>query len=122
MPAMNLKKMSVDELLSLRSEVDGQLAQKQRELQEALRKLESRVSGTASKAVGKISPLKGGKVKPKYRSPDGETWAGRGARPRWLAGLLKQGRRLDEFLIDRSQKVMRGRKTSSRRTSKRKAA
>jgi DNA-binding protein H-NS len=30
------------------------------------------------------SALRGKKVAPKYRGPPGETWAGRGAKPRWL--------------------------------------
>jgi DNA-binding protein H-NS len=123
MPAVNLKKMSVDELLSLRSEVDGQLAQKQRELRDALRKLESKLDSAEPRSVGKTSPLKGGKVAPKYRSPEGETWAGRGARPRWLAGLLKQGRKLDEFLIDRSRKTAGpGKSSAAKKSRKRKAA
>jgi H-NS histone family protein len=28
--------------------------------------------------------------------------AGRGARPRWLVGLLKRGRKLDEFAIGKA--------------------
>ncbi len=35
------------------------------------------------------------KVRPKYYNPDtGQTWSGRGKRPRWLVG-----RNLEEFLI-----------------------
>jgi DNA-binding protein H-NS len=40
------------------------------------------------------------KVAPKYRHPDtGETWSGRGLKPRWLVAALEQGRRLDEFAL-----------------------
>ena len=39
------------------------------------------------------------KVAPKYRSPDGETWTGRGKTPRWLSALLARGRHKQEFLI-----------------------
>jgi hypothetical protein len=38
-------------------------------------------------------------VPPKYRGPGGETWAGRGATPRWLKALVKEGRPVEEFLI-----------------------
>lgn len=38
-------------------------------------------------------------VAPKYRSPDGDTWTGRGKTPRWLSALLARGRRKEEFLI-----------------------
>ncbi|QNP41407.1 H-NS histone family protein [Lysobacter solisilvae (ex Woo and Kim 2020)] len=42
-----------------------------------------------------------GKVAPKYRNPAnaGETWAGRGKPPRWLATYLDNGRKIEEFLI-----------------------
>ena len=29
-----------------------------------------------------------------------ETWAGRGARPRWLVAAIKEEKKLDDFLID----------------------
>lgn len=123
MPAVNLKSMGVDELLSLRSQVDSQLALKQRELQEALSTLESKLGNAKAKAAGRVSRLKGGKVAPKYRSPSGETWAGRGARPKWLVSLLKQGHKLDRFLIDKSKKSAAPRKKSAaKKKRKRKAA
>jgi DNA-binding protein H-NS len=42
-----------------------------------------------------------GKVAPKYRNPEnpGETWAGRGLKPRWLAAALKSGKKLEDFSI-----------------------
>ena len=48
--------------------------------------------------------MKGVKVPPKYRGPGGETWAGRGATPRWLAALLKEGHSVEEFLIGSGRK------------------
>ena len=40
------------------------------------------------------------KVKPKYRNPaTGETWAGRGKRPRWFAAALAAGKKDKDFLI-----------------------
>ena len=36
---------------------------------------------------------------PKFRSPNGETWSGRGIPPRWMSELLAQGRNKDEFRI-----------------------
>src|SRR5262249_27239196 len=59
--------------------------------------------GRAGRFVGGgRSVLKGRKVPPKYRGPSGETWAGRGARPRWLVAAIKGGKKLDDFLIDKS--------------------
>ena len=39
------------------------------------------------------------KVPPKYRGPEGETWAGRGATPRWLTALIEQGHSIEDFAI-----------------------
>ncbi len=38
-------------------------------------------------------------VKPKYRNKKGETWAGRGKVPRWMAAELKVGKKREDFLI-----------------------
>ena len=42
-----------------------------------------------------------GKVAPKYRNPANaqETWTGRGRQPRWLAGEIAAGKKLEDFLI-----------------------
>ncbi len=44
---------------------------------------------------------KGTKLKAKYRNPlnPKQTWAGRGLRPKWLLGLLRQGKKLEDFQI-----------------------
>jgi DNA-binding protein H-NS len=47
---------------------------------------------------GRIS-LSGTKVPPKYRGPNGETWAGRGATPVWMRDAMKGGKKRDDFLI-----------------------
>ena len=47
----------------------------------------------------------GVKVPPKYRGPGGETWAGRGATPRWLTVLIKEGHSIEEFLIGSGRKA-----------------
>ena len=40
------------------------------------------------------------KVKPKFRNPaTGETWTGRGKRPRWFAAALAAGKKEKDFLI-----------------------
>jgi DNA-binding protein H-NS len=63
---------------------------------------------------GRGSALKGKKVPPKYRSPDGETWAGRGATPRWLKAAIKEGKTLETFLIDKSAANGRKKRKSKR--------
>ena len=46
-----------------------------------------------------------GKVPPKYRNPadPAETWSGRGKQPLWLAALIAQGRKAEEFLIGKKK-------------------
>jgi len=101
MPAVNLKNMDVDALLGLRRDVESALAERARDLQRQLGLLgEGRKRGGRSAGrSGRASGLRGVKVPPKYRGPGGETWAGRGAKPRWLAALLQEGHSLDDFAI-----------------------
>ncbi len=41
------------------------------------------------------------KLLPKFRNPEtGDTWTGRGLKPKWLEQALAEGRLLSEFLID----------------------
>lgn len=121
MAAVNLKGMDVDALLALRADIDKRLSQKRSELEKQLSRL-SAESGHArdiSRTMfGRGSALKGRKVAPKYRGPGGETWAGRGARPRWLTALIKQGRKLDEFAIDKALTARKGRMAKKARRKK----
>jgi DNA-binding protein H-NS len=89
----SLKGMNVQALMSLRDQIDKRLLDLRAELEKQLAAL-----------TGQPRPkgLKGRKVPPKYRSPSGETWAGRGARPRWLVAALKKGKKPNDFLIDKS--------------------
>jgi len=78
MPKINLSGMTVEGLMDLRERVDETLHERRAELQQQLAAL-----GVARVVRGRGNVLKGKKVPPKYRSPSGETWAGRGAKPRW---------------------------------------
>ena len=53
--------------------------------------------GPARKASG---PASGKKVAAKYRSPEGgQTWTGRGLKPKWLTEALAKGKALSDFTI-----------------------
>lgn len=107
MPRANLGAMDVDALLALRADVEKALAERSRNLQRQLALLDGRTgnrSGRPAGRPGRSSVLKGKKVTPKYRGPDGETWAGRGATPRWLTALVKEGHSIEEFAISRGGK------------------
>lgn len=57
-------------------------------------KVRSRI--TKANSVAKKTAV----VAAKYRGPNGEVWSGRGLTPRWLAALLAQGRKKEEFAIN----------------------
>jgi len=112
MPKVSLSGMTIEALMDLRRRVDEMLHQRRAELQNQLERI-AVVSG-ARVVRGSGSALKGRKVPPKYRSRSGETWAGRGARPRWLVAAIKGGKKLDDFLIDRSARKAQGKRRSKR--------
>jgi DNA-binding protein H-NS len=101
--------MSVEALMDLREQIDETLVEHRAKLIEQLESI-AVVGGTR---VGR-SALKGKKVPPKYRGPSGETWANRGARPRWLVDAIKRGKKLDDFLIDKSARKGRRKRRSKR--------
>ena len=113
MANINLSGMTVEALMDLRKRVEEMLHQHRAELQKQLEKMDVLVGGRSVAVRGRRSALKGRKVPPKYRGPSGETWAGRGARPRWLVAAIKGGKKLDDFLIDKSAR--KGRKKRSKR-------
>jgi len=104
MPKINLSGMTVETLMDLRKRVDEALHKRRAELERQLVKMGSAVAVIGGR--GK-SALKGRKVPPRYRGPSGETWAGRGARPLWLVAAIKGGKKLDDFLIDKSARKQR---------------
>jgi DNA-binding protein H-NS len=105
MKTLNLKSMSAEALIDLRSDIDrilsAKVAAERKELQSKLDKLDQfGGAGRGGAKSGRSHPLKGGKVAPRYRGPEGETWSGRGLRPKWLTALIEQGRELEEFALD----------------------
>jgi DNA-binding protein H-NS len=95
----NLASMSVEALLKMRDDIGKILSDKAGQLQSQLAALGL---GNGGKRGG--SKMKGRKVAPKYRNPQNrsETWAGRGAMPRWMAAAIKAGKKRESFLIDKS--------------------
>ena len=104
--------MTVEALMDLRERIDGLLSERRAELQEQLERMG--VVGGARVVRGGGSALRGRKVPPKYRGPSGETWAGRGAKPRWLVAAIKGGKKLDDFLIEKSAQKGRRKRRSKR--------
>ena len=107
MRGLKLKTMSFDDLVELRDSVlrliSDKAASTRRDLEEKLAAIEGLGFSSGAKRGPKPrgSKLKGRKVAPKYRNPKNraETWAGRGATPRWLRAMIKSGHKLEDFAI-----------------------
>jgi DNA-binding protein H-NS len=112
MKRANLSGMSVEGLMDLRRQVERALVERKAVLEKQLKELSGFSGGQKATAA---SGLKGRKVAAKYRGPSGETWSGRGLKPRWVVASIKGGKKLDDFLID-NKSARNGRK---KRRSKR---
>ena len=85
MAKVNLSGLNVEGLMELRKQIDVALHKRRAEIQKQLETIALLGGETVARRGGRgARALKGRKVPPKYRGPKGETWAGRGARPRWL--------------------------------------
>jgi DNA-binding protein H-NS len=113
MANVNLSRMTVEALMDLRKRVDETLLERRADIEQQLKRMGAVVGGTRV-VRGGGSALRGRKVPPKYRSPSGETWAGRGARPVWLVAAIKGGKKIDDFLIDKSARKGRKKRRSKR--------
>jgi DNA-binding protein H-NS len=113
----NLAGMDVQSLLDLRDQVDEAMSGYRSTLERQLEALGSSVGSLGGKIarVGRRS-LKGMKVAPKYRDSSGNTWAGRGAIPRWLKAAIKEGGKLEDFLIEKT--VGTAKKAATKRRKK----
>lgn len=100
---MKLDQMSLSELKALRTKVDRAITGfEERKRKDAL----SEVEETARKLGYSLSELTGLQVarkrkpaKPKYANPadPGQTWTGRGRRPRWVQAALDSGKTMKDM-------------------------
>lgn len=96
--------LAFDELIALKEQVEATLLERVAAEREAVKaKLAQLEQFTRSIGGQDSSPTRSrGRAKPapKYRNPiTGETWAGRGLRPRWMVKAIQAGASADEFLI-----------------------
>jgi DNA-binding protein H-NS len=105
----NLDAMSTDEMWQLHEEISRVLSVKltseKRELEKRLAQLRKE-NGPPVKAEKRLEDSrperrKYPRVLPKYQNPNapGETWSGRGKRPRWLTAALTTGHTIEDFFI-----------------------
>jgi DNA-binding protein H-NS len=105
-PAMarpsKLASLSVEALFKLRDEVAAALGRKADALKRELASLGSDYANVGRIAIYGKKSLKGRKAPIKYRDKAGNSWAGRGAQPRWMTAAIKAGAKRDDFLVDKS--------------------
>jgi DNA-binding protein H-NS len=102
--ARDLDRMSLKELQELELKVKKARAGVQDRSRAELRKKIETMVADAGFRMSEIFGGRGGKgrtVAAKYANPDdpSETWTGRGRKPRWLAAKLKEGGKIEKFLI-----------------------
>jgi DNA-binding protein H-NS len=129
----DLRKMGVEALLKLRSDIESALGDRRRQLEKQLEHLGlfGRTAGKRGRkpgSVNKTHALKGTKRPAKYRDPEsGKTWAGVGMLPRWLAAYEAKGMSREQFATGatnssapaRASKARKKSKTGKRRGAKR---
>ncbi len=115
----NLSRMDFESLVNLRQQVEERLHDLRATIEKQLEALGGSIASLGGKGVrsGRGSTLKGRKVPPKYRSASGDTWAGRGARPRWLNAAIKGGRKPEDFLIKKPTRKRRKKSKAKRKSS-----
>jgi len=100
--------MTLDELLKQKADLDRQIAQYQNEGRNKaiadIRVLMAQWHLTPAdiQALPKKGPKTNGTSKPvaaKYKDDQGNSWSGRGLKPKWLTAAMAAGRSLQDFAI-----------------------
>jgi DNA-binding protein H-NS len=110
-----ISSLSMDELWALHEEVSNMLSEKilteKRELEDRLAKLNGGMMAKINRSDLQVAERRKVRRKyppvlPKFQNPSdpSETWAGRGKQPRWLVSQLKAGKKMNDFLIDRTKR------------------
>lgn len=105
-----MAKLSLNDLLAQKAALEKQIAETQRaERAEAVAQVRALMSqygltladiGSKAPAAPKRAAGSGAKVAAKYRNPaTGDTWSGRGLKPKWLSAALAAGRTLADFAL-----------------------
>jgi DNA-binding protein H-NS len=103
----SLTTLSNEALCKLRDEIAALLNSRAEDLEREINRLRGNAVIHSRKTNGAARAFKGQrkKIAPKYRGPNGDTWSGRGIKPRWLTSALKEGKTLDELLISKPNGV-----------------
>lgn len=104
--SIDIKSMNLQELKQLQKEVNHAVdTYKVRQREEAIRDLENLAREKGFSLAELTEGLKSRRkpVAPKYAHPENPemTWTGRGRQPKWVVQAMKDGKSLDDLLIDK---------------------
>lgn len=105
MAKINLDKMSREELINLRKEIDDALKSSERQAKKnalaAAQKAAAEHGFSLDEILAGKKAAGGAKSAPKYANPDdaSQTWTGRGRQPNWVKSALAAGKTLEEMAI-----------------------
>jgi DNA-binding protein H-NS len=110
--AINLEALSVPELNQLiedaKAALEGKKQGAKAQLIEEMRKKAAQLGLDLGDLLDRLGPKTnirkprsdaGRAVTAKYRSPEGETWTGRGRMPRWLTEAIRHGKAKKDFVV-----------------------
>lgn len=94
---------NLQDLMTQKADLERRIAQAQREARvEAIAKVRGLMSDyglTMSDLSGRGTRKSAGKVAAKYRDASGNTWSGRGLKPKWLQQAMASGKKLEDFKL-----------------------
>ncbi len=104
MAVPSIDKLTLKELQELRARVDKAIVIVQERDRISLRQKMETMAQEAGIGLSELfgsRSTKGKTVAAKYMNPDnpGETWTGRGRKPKWLVAKLDKGKKITEFAI-----------------------
>src|SRR5918999_2320443 len=95
--------LSVPELMVIRNIISEKRQEKLEDAKTALiAEMSAKVEAlglTYEDVMGADQRRTRSKLPPRYISPDGKTWSGRGYPPKWIRDLEEEGRDRDDYLI-----------------------
>lgn len=95
---IDLRSLSVDELIALDAKILELIKSKRQSLQAKIAMIELHM-GPLPEGPRKRGVKKGTKLAAKYKGPNGETWSGRGLQPKWLTALVGRSGSVEKYRL-----------------------
>ena len=105
MAKISLDKLSLEELKTLRKDVDKAIAgfaeKKRQEAKKALEDVAAKHGMSLDEILGGTAKRKKSKAAAKYRNPEdpSQTWSGRGRQPAWYKAAISKGKKPENMVM-----------------------